>query len=129
VLSGAGDRATLGRIGAGRDFEEPPAPAGHRRLALGPAHTPGGLLFYRPRAGGPATAFVALPDSERLLRVSLGEPARTDVLLRDAVGRIGDIVQGDAGVLFIATRNRDGRGNVRDDDDLVVRLTPRKEGR
>ena len=57
---------------------------------------------------------------------TLSEPARAERLLAGMFGRIGDVVAGDQGTLFLATRNgertRDAGGAY---DDVIVRLTPR----
>ena len=38
-------------------------------------------------------------------------------------GRMRDVVQGPDGALYILTNNRDGRGNPRQGDDRILRLT------
>ncbi|MEI9967027.1 MAG: PQQ-dependent sugar dehydrogenase [Candidatus Moraniibacteriota bacterium] len=40
------------------------------------------------------------------------------------VGRIRDVVEGPDGALYLLTSNRDSRGDVREGDDKVIRLTP-----
>lgn len=42
-----------------------------------------------------------------------------------AVGRIREVVQGPDGAIYFTTSNRDGRGDVRKDDDKVYRLAPK----
>ena len=127
VLADADGRTTLRAVGPGRGFGASNIPSPTPRLDAGSAFAPGGLLFRREGATGAqrSTAWVALPDNESLWRVSPGDATRTEVLLPHALGRIGAIVQGEGGVVFVATRNRDGWGDVAAEDDLIVRLTPR----
>lgn len=40
------------------------------------------------------------------------------------VGRIRDIVQGQDGIIYFTTSNRDGRGSLRDGDDKIYAITP-----
>lgn len=68
--------------------------------------------------------YVGALRGERLWRVPLtsqgvGEP---EVLL-DGLGRIRDVAVGPEGALYVVTSNTDGRGDVRDGDDRLVRLT------
>jgi glucose/arabinose dehydrogenase len=127
VLTDADGRTTLRAIGPGRGFgaSDTPSPSSH--LDAGSAFAPGGLLFRQegPAGAQRSTAWVALPDNESLWRVTPGDATQTEVLLPHALGRIGAIVQGENGVVFVATRNRDGWGDVAAEDDLIVRLTPR----
>ena len=141
VLADGEGRATMRAIDAGEEFglagcrgtaTERCAGAttrGALPLEVGRSLTPGGLVFYRhgtatkaPRA---LSAFVALPENASLWRVTPGDASRTEILLSDSLGRIADIVSGGRGAVFIATRNRDGRGTVAAGYDLIVRLTPR----
>ena len=141
VLADGAGRATMRAIDAGEEFglagcrgTATERCAGATRtdappLEVGRSLTPGGLVFYRYGAATKAPralrAFVALPGNASLWRVTPGDASRTEILLSDSLGRIGDIVSDDRGALFIATRNRDGRGTVAESDDLVLRLTPR----
>ena len=65
-----------------------------------------------------------MPANEALTVVRLTEPARAESLLAGMLGRIGDVVAGDRGTLFLATRNgkrtRDAGGAY---DDVIVRFT------
>ncbi len=47
----------------------------------------------------------------------------TNVLFSDYFGRIRDVAQGPDGYLYLATSNRDGRGNARVEDDRILRNT------
>jgi len=46
-----------------------------------------------------------VPENEALNVVRLAEPARVEGLFTGMFGRIGDVVAGDGGSLFLATRN------------------------
>jgi glucose/arabinose dehydrogenase len=98
------------------------------RVAAGGARVSGVLLFQRTPESRfePARAFVALPENEALSVVTFAEPVRAEDLLAGMFGRIGDVVAGERGTLFLVTRNgqraRDVGGT---NDDVVVRLTPR----
>ena len=57
-----------------------------------------------------------------------GEPlnlVRTEVFIDGTYGRLRDVIQGSDGFLYLATSNRDGRGEPGADDDRVLRLMPR----
>jgi len=63
---------------------------------------------------------------EALGFVGFAEPVRAKNLLAGMFGRIGDVVAGDGGTLFLATRNGERAWDVAGtNDDVVVRLTPR----
>lgn len=47
---------------------------------------------------------------------------------KDKYGRIRTVTEGRDGLLYIMTSNRDGRGNVREGDDKIIRLNPKKFG-
>ena len=128
VFPGEGAEAML------RPVHEAPASsaAGAERATLpvtaGGGLTSGALRFQRTPEGRlePALAFVAVPANEALTVVRLSDPPRTERLLAGMFGRIGDVVAGSGGALFLATRNgertRDAGGTY---DDVIVRLTPR----
>jgi glucose/arabinose dehydrogenase len=65
---------------------------------------------------------------ESLFRIELGADGRRaatiERLLQGELGRIRDVLVGPDGALYLATSNRDGRGNPRAGDDRVVRLLP-----
>ncbi|WP_062287349.1 PQQ-dependent sugar dehydrogenase [Demequina phytophila] len=68
--------------------------------------------------------YMASLKGERLWRIPLtadgtGEP---EVIL-DGVGRIRDVAVGIDGNLYVATNNTDGRGEPREGDDRILRLT------
>jgi aldose sugar dehydrogenase len=90
---------------------------------------PGGATFV---TGGPwagSLLFVGL-RGESLYRVALDPADPTAVsgferLLQGEYGRLRDVVEGPDGALYLATSNRDGRGNPRPTDDRLLRLTVR----
>ncbi|MCS7127311.1 MAG: PQQ-dependent sugar dehydrogenase [Thaumarchaeota archaeon] len=77
----------------------------------------GRLLFAALR--GEALHAVALDAEEQ-------SAASHEVLLRGALGRLRDVVQGPDGSVYLLTSNRDGRGRPRPGDDRVVRIVPRR---
>lgn len=71
---------------------------------------------------------VATLSAERLLRFTLDSASggvRREVLADGTWGRLRDVAQGPDGFLYVATSNRDGRGEPGEDDDRVIRLDPR----
>lgn len=81
--------------------------------------SPAGLAITR------STAFVAALQGECLFAVPLdgkgaGEPK---AYFAGDHGRIRSIVTAPDGALWVATSNTDGRGEVRDDDDRIFRVT------
>lgn len=50
--------------------------------------------------------------------------ARQERLFKDVYGRLRDIVEGPDGALYLATSNRDNRGNPAANDDRILKLTP-----
>lgn len=53
------------------------------------------------------------------------EVARRERFLAGRYGRLRDVLVAPNGDVFIATSNRDGRGSPRDNDDRILRITPR----
>jgi glucose/arabinose dehydrogenase len=73
------------------------------------------------------TLYVAALRGERLWTVPLrgdrlGEPRAQ---LRDRYGRLRTVARAPDGSLWLATSNRDGRGDPRDGDDRILRFPPR----
>lgn len=66
--------------------------------------------------------FMAGLRGERLWRIDLdgGEP---EVVL-DGFGRLRDVVRAPDGSLWVLTNNTDGRGDPRDGDDRILRISP-----
>ena len=99
------------------------------RVAAGGWRAMGALRFQRTPESRlqPARAFVAVPENEALSVVTFAEPVRMENVLAGMFGRVGDVVTGDGGTLFLATRNGErvwGVGGT--NGDVVVRLTPRE---
>lgn len=53
-----------------------------------------------------------------------GSVAGEEVLLRGELGRLRDVAVGPDGAVYLATSNRDGRGNPRAGDDRILRIAP-----
>ncbi|HKD18398.1 MAG TPA: PQQ-dependent sugar dehydrogenase, partial [Thermoanaerobaculia bacterium] len=71
--------------------------------------------------------FFATLRGERLIRVRFDpkDPRRvleTEEYFRDVYGRLRDVVSGPDGALYVATSNRDGRGQPRPGDDRILRI-------
>lgn len=98
-------------------------------LGLSPPAAPSGAAFYARTAipGFRHDLFLATLDGAHLLRVRFdpADPSRivaTERLLDGLLGRIGDVVAGPGGALYVATSNRDGTGVPAPGDDRIVRL-------
>jgi len=71
---------------------------------------------------------VANLRGEQLLVITIVEDqdgekeAFTDTWLKPEYGRLRDVVRGNGASIYIATNNRDGRGNPRSQDDKILRL-------
>lgn len=88
---------------------------------------PSGITFV---AEGPwqGKLLVAALRGERLLVITLNENG-TEVLeldsyLENTYGRLREVVEGADGSIYLATSNMDGRGNIRQNDDKIIRLIP-----
>lgn len=74
-----------------------------------------------------STLWVAALRGERLWSVPLdgrGGAGSPESFLRGTYGRIRTVVVAPDGALWISTSNRDGRGDVRDGDDRILRVVP-----
>lgn len=64
---------------------------------------------------------------ESLYRISLSDDGRravsAETILAGEYGRLRDVLAGPAGEIYLATSNRDGRGDPAPDDDRILRLT------
>jgi glucose/arabinose dehydrogenase len=70
---------------------------------------------------------IASIGTRRLIRIALSSDETPRVLERETLidgtyGRLRDVVQGPDGLIYLATSNRDGRGQPGADDDRVLRL-------
>lgn len=90
---------------------------------------PSGASFYRGQrlAGWQGSLFFAALRGQALHRVAFSGPdftqvAAHQVLLAGSLGRLRDVVEGPDSSLYIATSNRDGRGQPSADDDRILRV-------
>lgn len=89
---------------------------------------PSGITFVTQ---GPwqGKLLVATLRGERLLVITLSETG-TEVLeveshLENTYGRLREVVEGRDGSIYLTTSNMDGRGNIRQNDDKIIRLIPK----
>jgi aldose sugar dehydrogenase len=71
--------------------------------------------------------FVAGLRGRQLVRMTLGpnlEVTRVSALLEGSYGRLRDVVVGPDGALYVATSNRDGRGQPATEDDRILKVSP-----
>ena len=97
------------------------------------------LLTWPVREASPSgaavlgsTLYVAALRGERLWAVPLdgrGGVGRPTALLDGTHGRLRTVVAAPDGGLWVSTSNRDGRGDVRDGDDRILRIVPRPDRR
>jgi glucose/arabinose dehydrogenase len=103
-----------GMDGADRGFTEP-------KLVWAPSDaSPSGLAI----AGD--TLYVAALRGERLWTIPLhdGTPGQPQARLDDR-GRLRTVTVAPDGALWVTTSNRDGRGDIRDGDDRIIRFPAR----
>lgn len=101
-------------------------------LVFTPAIAPAAAMFYQGEAlpGFKNNFFVGLLRGEGMLRVVLDENDSTKVKfyekLKDiTVGRVREVSLGPDGFIYFSTSNRDGRGELRNDDDKIYRIVPK----
>ncbi len=93
---------------------------------------PGGIAFWE------GDLYIATMRSEALIRVSLefDQDDENNITVTEierwfkeegaesgTYGRFRDVVTGPDGALYVTTSNRDGRGQPRDNDDHILRIT------
>lgn len=94
-----------------------------------PATPPSGMTFWK------GDLFIATLRSEALVRIVVETENDTyevgaierwfaDGDFSGRFGRLRDAVAGPDGKLYVLTSNRDGRGNPREGDDRILRITP-----
>jgi len=113
-------------IGRGNDsrFVDPVYETGETTWA------PSGAAFYEgtqyPQWN--LKLFVATLRGQHLRMISLSPPSyvsveSTSAFYQGAFGRLRDAVQGPDGYMYLATSNRDGRGNPAANDDRILKIT------
>ncbi len=90
---------------------------------------PGGATFVTQGPWAGSLVFTTL-RGESLFRLVVDEAEPTVVhgverLFAGQYGRLRDVVEGPDGALYVATSNRDGRGQPRPGDDRVLRIVVR----
>jgi glucose/arabinose dehydrogenase len=94
-----------------------------------PTIAPAGCVVYStgliPQWRG-SLLFVTLKDESlrRLTFATDGSVADEEVLYQGEFGRLRDVAVGPDGALYLATSNRDGRGEPREGDDRILRIAP-----
>jgi glucose/arabinose dehydrogenase len=95
-----------------------------------PTIAPGGCVVYEsdviPQWKG-SLLFTTLKDQSlrRLTFAADGSVASEEVLYDGVYGRLRDVAVGPDGFVYLATSNRDTRGNPRQGDDRIVKIGPR----
>ena len=97
-------------------------------LEYTPAVAPAGAMFYRGAAFPEFRGdfFFGNLRGECVIRVVLDgrRVLRQERLLVEQYGRIRDIAEDPAGLIYVSTSNRDGSGSPAHDDDRILRLVP-----
>lgn len=99
-----------------------------------PTIAPAAAVFYDGGLiDGLGGQFLLVTLKERDLRVlvpvdsaDFTQVAEERVLLDEEFGRLRAIAVGPDGVLYLGTSNHDGRGQVRDGDDRIIRVVPER---
>ena len=100
-------------------------------LVFTPAIAPSGAIFYDSELipEFKNNFFVAMLRGEGILRVVLDEQNPERIIMHEKldidVGRIRALQTDSNGILYFATSNVDGRGQVNPEDDQIYRLVPR----
>jgi glucose/arabinose dehydrogenase len=109
-----------------------PAATGNGIWNYTPTIAPAGCVVYTagliPEWRG-SMLFVTLKGSSlrRLTFAADGSVAAEEVLLEGRFGRLRDVAVGPDGAVYVATSNRDGRGDPRGGDDRILRIAPEGE--
>lgn len=110
-------------VGGLEEYEDP-------MIMWVPATPPAGMTFWR------GDLYIATLRSEALMRIELATEADgyevraieglfAESRYNGTYGRLRAAVAGPDGALYLLTSNRDGRGNPREGDDKILRITPR----
>ena len=100
-------------------------------VAWTPTIAPAGLAYYGasivPQWTG--SLLLATLKGSALVRLALSTDGRAvvaqETLFQGRFGRLRDVLTAPDGSIYLATSNRDGRGNPTAGDDRIVRLRPR----
>jgi aldose sugar dehydrogenase len=65
---------------------------------------------------------------ERLERIALidSKVAERETIIKGEYGRLRAVIADKQGNLYVSTSNKDGRGQIRDGDDKILKITPKK---
>ncbi len=58
------------------------------------------------------------------IEIAGGKVVAREKIIDDKYGRMRAAAQAPDGSIYVSTSNRDGRGEVRDGDDKILKLTP-----
>ena len=98
------------------------------RIRQGAGPSSGAWIVQRTEAGALnlARAFVAARENESIGTLRLTVPILPESLMAGVLDRVGDVVLGSRGVVFLATNNAERAGaSGASGEDVIVRLTPR----
>ena len=93
-----------------------------------PTIAPSGAAFYNSNEipGWRGSFLFTTLKGSALYRLSLSEDGRRavdqEVLFHREFGRLRDVLVSPSGDVYLATSNRDGRGNPTSDDDRIIRI-------
>lgn len=91
---------------------------------------PSGITFVS-RGPWQDKLLVTALRGEALLVMTLNEDGtaveKTESWLENQFGRLREAVEGRDGSIYLATSNMDGRGNLRSNDDKIIRLVPKPD--
>jgi glucose/arabinose dehydrogenase len=122
-----GDEVNLITKGANGGW---PDTAGNGIKNYTPTIAPAGCVVYEsdviPQWKG-SLLFTTLKDQSlrRLTFAADGSIASEEVLYDGVYGRLRDVAVGPDGFVYLATSNRDTRGNPRQGDDRIIKIGPR----
>lgn len=100
-------------------------------LVYTPAEAPASGMFYSgdifPQFQN--NFFFGALRGQGIVRIAVDEKDNNQVMVNEKlegieVGRVREITQGPDGYIYFSSSNRDGRGTVRETDDVIYRLVP-----